>query len=109
MNAESVATLKVTVTSTNYADSTVTINVKLTEKALPTVTEPTATEFEYNGQMQALVNAGSVTEGKMLYKVEGGQEANFSESIPSAIDADDYKSSVQNRGLKVMMLSVKTL
>ena len=91
LNAESVATLKVTVTSTNYADSTVTINVKLTEKALPTVTEPTATEFEYNGQMQALVNAGSVTEGKMLYKVEGGQEANFSESIPSAIDADDYK------------------
>ena len=91
LDANKTAALKVTVTSKNYADSTVTINVKLTEKALPTVTEPTATEFEYNGQMQALVNAGSVTEGKMLYKVEGGQEAEFSESIPSAIDADDYK------------------
>ncbi len=91
LEANKTATLKVTVKSTNYADSTVTINVSLTEKALPTVTEPTATDFAYNGQMQALVNAGSVTEGKMLYKVEGGQEADFSESIPSAINAGDYK------------------
>ena len=57
-------------------------------KKTPTVTPPTAiTGLVYNGQPQALINAGSTTGGTMLYSLEGG---NWGTAIPTATDAYPY-------------------
>lgn len=57
-------------------------------KKTPTVTSPTAiTGLVYNGQPQALINAGSTTGGTMLYSLEGG---NWGTAIPTATDAYPY-------------------
>ena len=100
LTADKTAALKVTVKSTNYADSTVTINVKLTAKKVPTFEAPKAKAgLVYNGTDLALLDKGSVTGGTMLYKLvteEKGQNDpsaendGFSTEIPKARNAGPY-------------------
>ncbi len=100
LDASKTAALKVTVKSTNYADSIVTINVKLTAKKVPTFEAPKAKAgLVYNGTNLALLDKGTVTDGTMLYKLvtkEKGQndspaaEDGFSAEIPTAKKAGTY-------------------
>ena len=64
--------------------------VKVTiAKAEVTVTAPTAkTELAYTGEAQELINAGTVTGGKMQYKLS--TETEWSDNIPTATNAGDY-------------------
>ena len=57
-------------------------------KTEPTVTAPTAKTLVYNGDAQVLINAGTTTGGKMLYKLAGGK---YSEELPSVMAAGTYK------------------
>ena len=83
----SVGTVTVVIKSTNYADITLTVNVKATNKLVPTVTAPTANALTYNGTEQALVTAGKTTGGTMLYRL-GNSE--WSEQLPTAKNAGEY-------------------
>ena len=57
-------------------------------KATPTVTAPTAKSgLTYNGNSQALVNAGSTTGGTLQYKVDNGV---WGASVPTATNAGTY-------------------
>ena len=100
LTASKTAALKVTVTSTNYADSTVTINVKLTAKKVPTFEVPKAKAgLVYDGTALTLLDEGSVTGGTMLYKLVTEEEGQnnpstendgFSAEIPKAKNAGPY-------------------
>ena len=75
-------------TSTNYkisfANGTLTVN-----KADAVVTAPTANTLTYNGQAQALVNAGTVPAGaEMQYSLE--QNGKYSTTVPTGTEATDY-------------------
>ena len=83
----SVGTVTVVIKSTNYADITLTVNVKATNKLVPTVTAPTANALTYNGTEQALVTAGKTTGGTMLYRLD---DSKWSEQIPTAKNAGEY-------------------
>ncbi len=50
-------------------------------------TEPTANELTYNGEAQALVTAGSSENGAVVYSLDS---AEYSETIPTAINAGEY-------------------
>ena len=80
-------TVTVTVSSDNYEDITLTVNVDATNKLVPTVTAPTANALTYNGAGQALVTAGKTTGGTMLYRLGDSQ---WSEQIPTAKNAGKY-------------------
>ena len=77
--------------SDNYA--AVECKVKLTvNKAVPTVTAPTAKTLTYTGSAQALVNAGEATGGTMQYAIgdANGASQPYTTSIPAATDAGTY-------------------
>ncbi len=53
------------------------------------VTAPTTLNLTFNGEAQALINAGSVSGGGVLkYKLESGE---YSTNIPTATNAGEYK------------------
>ena len=56
-------------------------------KATPAFTAPAAKELTYNGQAKALVEAGSVNPGKLLYSLDGND---YSETVPTATNAGNY-------------------
>ena len=56
-------------------------------KADAILNAPTAKELTFNGHTQALVNAGEVTGGTLLYSLDG---ENYGETIPQATNADTY-------------------
>ena len=56
-------------------------------KADPTVTAPKATNPTYNGEAQALVEAGTAKGGEMRYSLDG--EA-WSDKVPTGTDAKSY-------------------
>lgn len=74
----------------NYEDvaaATLTVNVA---KANPVVTAPTAKEsLSYSGLAQELISAGKTIGGTLQYKL--GEDGTYSEAIPTAINAGDYK------------------
>ena len=86
---ETISTGQVKVTTQNYKDITLTINVIASdaEKTNPNYTAPTAKTPTYNGQAQALINPGTVTGGTMWYKVNDGE---YSTDIPKATNAGEY-------------------
>ena len=100
LDASKTAALKVTVTSTNYEESTVTINVKLTARQVPTFEAPKAkADLVYDGTDLPLLDKGTVTGGTMLYKLvtegEGQNDPStendgFSAEIPTAKNAGPY-------------------
>ena len=57
-------------------------------KATPVVTAPTANTLTYNGEAQALVNAGSTDFGTMLYSLT--EEGEFTATIPTGTNAVSY-------------------
>ncbi len=57
-------------------------------KANATVTAPTAKTLTYTGSAQELIAAGSVTGGKMQYKLNA--ETEWSDNIPTATNAGTY-------------------
>ena len=83
----SVGTVTVVIKSANYEDITLTANVNATNKLVPTVTAPTANTLTYNGAEQALVTAGKITGGTMLYRLD---DSEWSEQLPTAKNAGEY-------------------
>lgn len=83
----SVGTVSVVIKSANYEDITLTVNVNVTNKLVPTVTAPTANALTYNGAEQALVTAGKTTGGTMLYRLDNSE---WSEQLPTAKNAGEY-------------------
>lgn len=58
------------------------------EDFMPNVTAPTLrTDLVYNGQTQALITAGEVDHGTMLYSTNG---TTWSNKVPTATNAGDY-------------------
>ena len=58
-------------------------------KATPAVTNaPTAKNLTYNGALQTLVNAGTVTGGKLVYSLT--EDGTYRTSIPTGTNAGDY-------------------
>ena len=57
------------------------------DKVTPTVTAPTAKSVTYNGNSQALVNAGSTNYGTLKYSSNG---TNYSTDVPSGITGGSY-------------------
>lgn len=79
----------VKVTSTNYADYTITVTVTVNNKTTPTVTAPTAkTDLVYDGSAQTLINAGSTNGGELQYSLTSG--SGYSTELPKATNAGDY-------------------
>ena len=71
----------------NYNTVTADVSVKV-EKAEPSCTAPTAIEgLEYTGKAQALLTAGSTSDGKMLYSSDG---EGFNSDIPKGTNAGSY-------------------
>ena len=80
--------------TSTYAQATKEVTVTI-NKANPTVTAPTAKTLTYNGQAQALVNAGSVTDGTLYYAVTTENVAPtddnlYTTSIPTKTDVGTY-------------------
>ena len=98
---DSIGTVTVKVTTQNYENFTLTINVIAVAAPLkdPKYTPPTAkSDLVYNGQEQALITAGTVPEGcKMLYKVGTGE---WTDTVPTGKNADNYVVSYKVVGNK---------
>ena len=88
---QQIGTVKVTVTTQNYKDITLTINVKAVaaSEGIPTIDkEPTAQNLTYTGQAQELITEGAATNGTMMYRLEDATD--YSAAIPTATEAGRY-------------------
>lgn len=83
--------VKATVEGTdNYTEATKTAQFEIKKAAATVTTAPAAkTELVYNRNAQELVTAGYADGGKLNYKL--GENGTWSETIPTATDAGDYK------------------
>ena len=83
--------VKATVAGTdNYTEVTKTAQFEIKKAAATVTTAPAAkTELVYNRNAQELVTAGYADGGKLNYKL--GENGTWSETIPAATDAGDYK------------------
>ncbi len=88
---KTIGTGQVTVTTQNYGDITLTINVKAVA-APPKEPEYTAPKPQsglvYNKQAQKLITGGTATNGTMQYSLTSG--SGYSTDIPMATNAGDY-------------------
>ena len=74
--------------TTNYDALEATANYSITAANSKVATAPTAkTGLTYTGADQALVNAGTATNGTMKYSLDG---ETWSDDVPTAKDAGDY-------------------
>lgn len=83
--------VKATVEGTsNYDGAIKTAQFEIKKAAATVTTAPAAkTELVYNSNAQELVTAGAANGGKLNYKL--GENGTWSETIPTATDAGDYK------------------
>ena len=83
--------VKATVEGTsNYDGAIKTAQFEIKKAASAVTTAPAAkTELVYNSNAQELVTAGAANGGKLNYKL--GENGTWSETIPTATDAGDYK------------------
>ena len=65
-------------------EKSITVEIK---KAEGDITEPTAKELTFNGELQTLINEGSSTTGTIEYKLDDGT---YSTTVPTAKDAGTY-------------------
>ncbi|MCR5776101.1 MAG: hypothetical protein K6G84_01640 [Lachnospiraceae bacterium] len=74
----------------NHNDSAVLgpVNVTIAKANAIAAIKPKAKTLTYTGAEQALVTAGSTSEGKMKYSLE--EEGTYSESIPCGVNAGTY-------------------
>ncbi len=76
--------------TTNYDGAIKTAQFEIKKAAATVTTAPAAkTELVYNSNAQELVTAGAANGGKLNYKL--GENGTWSETIPTATDAGDYK------------------
>ena len=76
--------------TTNYDGAIKTAQFEIKKAAATVTTAPAAkTELVYNRNAQELVTAGYADGGKLNYKL--GENGTWSETIPTATDAGDYK------------------
>lgn len=76
--------------TTNYDGAIKTAQFEIKKAAATVTTAPAAkTELVYNRNAQELVTAGYADGGKLNYKL--GENGTWSETIPAATDAGDYK------------------
>lgn len=78
----------------NIASNT-TLYAHWTANPATVTTAPTAKSLTYSGSAQALVNAGTASNGTMYYKLSGGS---YSASIPTATNAGTYTVNYQAQG-----------
>ena len=74
-----------------YATATGTVTIKVNKATIPAsaITAPAANALTYNGQEQALITAGSVTDyGTMQYSLT--ENGTYSQNIPVGTDAGTY-------------------
>ena len=85
-----ISTGQVKVTTQNYEDITLTINVIASDAPLkdPEYTPPKAKTLTYNGKAQELITGGTATGGTMQYSLTSG--SGYSTDIPMATNAGDY-------------------
>ena len=82
-------TVKATIAeTTNYLGGEATADFTIAKANASVNTAPTAKELTYNGQAQALIDAGSTTGGTMQYKL--GADGTYSTTIPTATNAGTY-------------------
>ncbi len=86
-NALSVQNWTVTL-GTDSTTATATRTFGKTEKANPTYSVPVAKTAIYNGTAQALVTAGTVTGGTMMYALS--EDGTYTAEIPTGTNAGDY-------------------
>ena len=91
IDGNQIGTVKVKVTTQNYTDITLTINVKAVAAPLkdPVYTPPKAKTPTYNRQAQKLITGGTVTEGGTM-KYCLSETGEYSTDIPMATNAGDY-------------------
>ena len=86
-----IGTVKVKVTTQNYEDITLTINVNASaaSEGTPIIDkEPTAQNLTYTGQAQELITEGAATNGTMMYRLEDATD--YSAAIPTATEVGRY-------------------
>ena len=81
-------TKPVTTTTTTTKPVTTTTTTTTTAKKTPDLISPIGKELVYTGSPQELINAGSVSGGKLLYKL--GENGTWSEKVPTAAEIGDY-------------------
>ena len=77
-----------TATATGTGDYSGTVTANYSIKSAATATAPTAKTPTYNGTAQELVNAGTVNNGTMKYRL--GDTGDYSTAIPTATSAGTY-------------------
>ena len=83
-------TASVTITDNTAGDYNVSgVTTFTIDKADPVYTAPVATSPTYNGSAQALLNAGSTSDGTIQYSTD---ESTWSTTIPSQTNANAYTS-----------------
>lgn len=89
-NNTNAGTASVTITDNTAGDYNVSgVTTFTINKANPTYTAPTATSPTYNGSAQALLNAGSTSDGTIQYSID---ESTWGTTIPSQTNANAYTS-----------------
>ncbi len=82
--------VKATVAGTdNYTEATKTAQFEIKKAASAITTAPAAKTLTYTGSAQELVTAGAANGGTLKYKL--GENGTWSETIPTATDAGNYK------------------
>lgn len=86
-NNVNAGTATVIVTGAGDYEGTTTTEFTILKADSSVETEPVANKLTYNGKAQALITAGSSESGAVVYSLDG---AEYSETIPTGIDAGTY-------------------
>ena len=86
--ATDVGTYELTVNGTDNYTGEVKLSWSIKEATAIVDTAPTANNLTYNGEDQALVTAGTTTDGTMMYKL--GEDGEYTNNIPTGNAAGDY-------------------
>ncbi|MBO7130362.1 MAG: hypothetical protein J6W05_11405 [Prevotella sp.] len=96
ITAKAASTEAITITASfagndNYNAEEATYSLTVAKGSATLATPPAAiANLTYNGQNQALITAGSATNGTLKYSLTGGDATDFSETIPTGKEAKTY-------------------
>ena len=96
ITAKAASTEAITITASfagndNYNAEEATYSLTVAKGTATLATPPAAiANLTYNGQNQALITAGSATNGTLKYSLTGGDATDFSETIPTGKEAKTY-------------------
>ena len=87
--ATDVGTYELTVKGTGNYTGEVKLSWSIMEAGAAAIaTAPTANDLTYNGKDQPLITAGTTADGKLVYSLS--KDGDYSETIPTGKDADNY-------------------